>query len=285
LKATRFTIFLSILLVTSSNHLLSAQHKNDFEAGLFNIGFGGVVGGIGAIINKKPNEKTGKVFLKGFYQGALGGYMLFESKRLVGKLGKTRNYNYVWPSKLINSAGISIIENASANRNFWERWHINFGFNRFEFYTKNKFKMTYRIMPFALSNTIYGFTQGKLDINTSLKVGSFVFVANKIKSNSVANSSGQAIGNSILVLKNSIFSKKTIISHELIHTYQYESFSSLNSFLNKPTNKLKLDYKWIKIYHKIFYTDFNFLTMRGLYDLSNNYNTSFFENEARYYTE
>ena len=145
MKKTRFTIFLLILFVTSNNHPLNAQHKNDFEAGLFNIGFGGIVGGFGAVINKKPNEKTGKVFLKGFYQGALGGYLLFESKRLVGKFGNTGNYNYVWPSKLINFAGVSIIENAAGNRNFWERWHINFGFNRLEFYTKDKFKLSYRI--------------------------------------------------------------------------------------------------------------------------------------------
>ncbi|MCH7525326.1 MAG: hypothetical protein IIC74_10080 [Bacteroidetes bacterium] len=169
-----FTLF----LITTKTQ---AQHKNDFEAGLFNIGFGGLIGGFGAIINKKPNQKTGKVFLKGLYQGALGGYLLFESKRLVGKFSKSGNYGYVWPSKLVNAAGISIIENAAANRNLWEQWHINLGFNRFEFYTQDKFKVSYRIMPFALYKTIDGFTQGKLDVSESVKIGSFVFVSNQIK--------------------------------------------------------------------------------------------------------
>ncbi len=164
--------FLGMLFLVS--YQTKGQHKNDLEAGLFNVGFGGLVGGIGAIINKKSNEKLGKVFLKGFSQGALGGYLLFESKRLIGKFGKTGNYKYVWPSKIINSAGVSIIENAAANRNFAERWHLNIGFNRLELYTQNTFKLKYRIMPFALNYVIYGFTQGNLDVNTSLKTGNFM---------------------------------------------------------------------------------------------------------------
>jgi len=273
--------FLGILFLIS--YPLKAQHKNDFEAGLFNIGFGGVVGGVGAIINKKPNEKTSKAFLKGFYQGALGGYLLFESKRLVGKFGKTGNYNYVWPSKLINSAGVSIIENAAANRNFWERWHINFGFNRFEFYTNDKFKFSYKIMPFALGNTIYGFTQGKLDINTSLKIGSFVFTVDKI--NNSKGFEGITFANSILYQsKNTILNKADIISHEIIHIYQYESFSAFNPFLDKPVSKFLINSNLAEKYDKIFYTDFNYL-FKGLLIIVQEYENSFFEKEARYYTE
>ncbi|MCF6296333.1 MAG: hypothetical protein L3J25_11680 [Flavobacteriaceae bacterium] len=279
MKKESSKLFLRILLcsfILLSNNIQS-QHKNNFEAGLFNIGFGGFVGGIGAIINKKPNEKIGRVFLKGFGQGALGGYLLFESKRLVGKFAKTNNYGYVWPSKIINSAGISIIENAAANRNLWEQWHINFGFNRLEFYTKDKFKMSYRIMPFALENIINGFTKGELDINKSLKIGSFVFVTNNIIS--LRGSRGRALSNSILLLKDA---RSILISHEIIHVYQYESFSGLNPYLNKPIAKLNKN-KWFKVYHKIFYTDFNSLTFQGLYRINKDYKTNFFEKEAKFY--
>ncbi len=283
MKKTRFTIFLLILFVTSNNHPLNAQHKNDFEARLFNIGFGGIVGGFGAVINKKPNEKTGKIFLKGFYQGALGGYLLFESKRLVGKFGKTGNYNYVWPSKLVNFAGVSIIENAAGNRNFWERWHINFGFNRLEFHTKDKFKLSYRIMPFSFGNTIYGFTQGKLDINTSLKIGSFVFATDKI--NNSKGFEGVTFANTILYQSdNTILNKIDIISHEIIHVYQYESFSGFNPFLDKPISKFIINDNWTEKYVKIFYTDFNYL-VKGILIIAQEYENSFFEKEARYYTE
>ncbi len=88
---TKTLILFSLIFVLCSGQLFS-QEKNYVGAGLFNIGFGGVVAGVGAVINKTPNQKTGKQFLKGFSQGALGGYLLFESKRMIGRFAKTGNF-------------------------------------------------------------------------------------------------------------------------------------------------------------------------------------------------
>ncbi|MEZ4795695.1 MAG: hypothetical protein R2785_00880 [Flavobacteriaceae bacterium] len=276
--------FIGILILIS--HHLNAQNKNDFEVGLYNIGFGGLVGGIGSIINKKPNEKTGKVFLKGFYQGALGGYLIFESKRLVGKFAETEDYTYVWPSKILNSAGASMIENAAANRDFWERWHLNIAFNRFE-YNFERNKLSYRIMPFALGNTIYGFIRGNLDTSMSLKTGTFVFSTDEINSSNNSeyfNAGAYSISNSIVYLK-SIIDLNRVISHELIHIYQYESFSGFNAFFDKPLNNWFNNTKWFSTYKKLFYTDINYLIFQGIYFVNKDYNTNLFEKEARFYTE
>lgn len=254
--------------------------SNDVEAGLANIGLGAIVGGLGAIINKKPEEKTGKVFLKGLYQGAFGGYLVFESKRLIGKFAETENYAFVWPSKLINSAGTSIIENAALNTNFWEVWHLNIGFNRLQFYTKDKFKVDYRIMPFSLGATVYGFTLGNLDIKTSLKTGNFVFESNKLPDQAI----GLAVANVILYVEDNRISTDKIIAHEIIHVYQYESFSGINGFVNKPKELLSDKSKFLSSYNKLFYTDFNFLILQGLYSLNSNRRTNIFEIEARYFT-
>lgn len=278
MNCIKITLLLLVFTFQCKNNL-NAQHKNNFEAGVFNIGFGALSGGLGAIINKKSNEKTGKVFLKGLAQGALGGYLLFESKRLVNTFYRTEDYIYVWPSKLVNSAATSIMENAAANRNFWERWHINIGFNRFEFYTKDKFKMTYRIMPFALGSTIYGFTQGKLAIYSSLKTGTFVFAAENLNENN--GPEGIAAANIIIYQKNSEFLKSSIIAHELIHNYQYESFSVLNTYINKSVLYLESKKNVFEKYNKLFYTDFNYLS-DGLFSLTSK---SFIENEAEFYAE
>jgi len=280
---SRYTIILLISYLLLTNQF-QAQFKNDFHAGLYNISFGGFVGGIGAIINKNPNDKLGKVFLKGFGQGALGGYMLFESKRLVGKFSKTGNYAYVWPSKIVNAAGVSIIENASANRQFWEQWHLNIGFNRFEFYTQDKFTVSYRIMPFALGETISAFTQGKLDFSESIKTGTFVFDVDHIKTTVNIIVDGGSSDNIILLTTNHSFNREITLAHELIHVYQYESFSGLNPYLDKPLYHLNSNKKWARSYHKIFYTDFNHLTFQGLYSLYKNYYYNFYENEAYYYS-
>ena len=274
-------LLISCLFLTTQ---IQAQFKNDFHAGLYNIGFGGIVGGIGAVINKKPNDKLGKVFLKGFSKGALGGYLLYESKHLVGKFSKTGNYAYIWPSKIVNAAGVSIIENASANRQFWEQWHLNIGFNRFEFYTQDKFKVSYRIIPFALSRTISAFTQWKMDFDKSLKMGTFVFNTDYIKTRS-SYTSGRASSNIIVISKFTTLNVKDILAHEIIHVYQYESFSGFNTYLNKSLSRLNTNKKWAKIYHKIFYTDFNFLSFQSLYSLYKTHDSNFYENEARYYTK
>lgn len=263
-----------------------AQHKNTFEAGLYNIGFGGLIGGIGAVINKKPAEKFGKVFLKGVGQGALGGYLLFESKRLVAKFSSTGNYGYVWPSKLVNAAGTSIIENAASNRNFWERWHINIGFNRLDFYIQRKFKVSYRVMPIALSATFHGFSQGGFHLSESIKTGTFVFKSFRNRFNKRYNffPLAETASNSIIIYEKSDLISPVLIAHELIHVYQYENFSGINSFLNKPTNHLISNKKWAKIYHKIFYSDFNFLYSHAFYVLNSDYESKFSEKEAQWYS-
>lgn len=242
------------------------------------------------MINKNPGEKTGDVLLKGLWQGAVGGYMIFESKRLVREFAETGNFGYVWPSKLVNSAGTSIIENAAADRNLWERWHLNIGFNRFEINTADNFKLSYRIMPAALVSTIYSFTDARLDPNLSLQMGTFVFKTSEIFSD--PGIYGQSRLNSIVIQHG--VKGRVALPHELLHNYQYERLSGFNMYWNKPVEKLSQEFPGINTYNKIFYTDFNALLHRSLYYLANpdqihdkeNYmERNLFEREAEYYTK
>ena len=73
-------LVITFLIILFSSNLTYPQ-ANDTEAMLYNVGFGGISGAVGAMINKKENEKLGKAALKGFLQGSLGGYVTFESKR------------------------------------------------------------------------------------------------------------------------------------------------------------------------------------------------------------
>lgn len=265
----------------------SKSQNNDFEAGLFNVGIGSIVGGLGAVINKQPQEKFGKTLLKGMGQGALGGYLVFESKRLVREFATSGNYGYVWPSKLVNSAGTSIIENAAANRDFWERWHLNIGFNRIELNTKENLKISYRLMPFALYGSIYNSTVGKFDFVKSIKLGTPVFTSDNILNIGV-DVRGVTNSNSI-ILKNNINNPYEVEGHELIHVYQYETFSGFNSFFLKTQKKLKGKYNIVNNYSKIFYTDINATLLYGLYGLETlrveNDRDNFIEKEAYYFSK
>lgn len=266
------SIVLSLCLLP---YTTNAQFKNDTQAALYDVGFGIVASSVGALINKTKKEKVGKVLLKSLWQGALGGYTIFESKRMLRLNSRQNTYAYYWPSKLINSAGNSILENAAANRNFWETYHINFAFNRFEFdFTKEK-KFRYKIMPLALYATIENFlVSDKLVVDKSLKIGTLVF-------ESKGNFGAYARTNQIVY--NPDYAKFLVYNHEIVHTYQYEQFSSFNPLFNKYKEKLKKKYSFLNTYTKYFYSDFNQVLFDSLYSLNNNHQTNFFEDEARHY--
>lgn len=272
-------IFFVLLVVLIALPQKAKSQSNNTEAAIYNIGLGGFFGGIGAIINKKKHEKPLKVFLKGFWQGSVGGYLVYESKQMIYDFSKSENYTYAWGSKLLNAAGTSIIQNASSNRDFGDRWYLNIGFNRIEISTKNKFKVKYKVMPIALYGTIISASQGTFDFNRSLKTGTFIF-------NSKANdNTAITYVNSILMKSNDV----KLLAHEIIHVLQYEDFITLNSFTNRLNEKLNNKYPVVRKLNKWIYFDTHALILRGMYVLENQNNKcyfdNFFEQEANFYSQ
>lgn len=272
----RIKIIALIIIFLVSIKSTSQQKKT--EMAIYNIGLGSFVGGIGAIINKKPNEKTGKVFLKGLWQGGLGGYFVYESKNFLLKIPKYNKLEYSWGAKFLNSIGTSIVENASLNKNFWNEWHMNIGFNRLEIHTDNKVKLKYKIMPISLILTgLYAYGK-KFELNHSLKTGEIIFsVSDEFEH------AGATWGKLILIDKSRLNNFR-IISHEIVHSYQYEDFNFVNTFLNKPTNELLNKSKFGQKLNDIFYFDLQAPIFGGLYLIENSnrncYYDNFFESEA-----
>lgn len=289
-----FLFYLFLLLVLLGVQQTKAQN-NDSQAAIYNISLGGFFGGFGAIINKKPNEKIGKVFIKGLWQGSLGGLVTYKSKKLVYDFSNSGDFKDAWGSKILNSIGNSIIHNAASNTNFWEKWYLNFGFNRLEFSLKNKFKVQYKIMPLSLLATAVSASNGNFDFRNSIKTGHFIFKTNYINGNSEFHNSeqpakGSASLNNINLLNNlSQEIERKVIAHEIIHIYQYNDFSNINPVFNKPKQLfLNNDNKVVRFYTKWFYSDFNGLLKAALYELENqnrqDYYNNYFEKEADYYS-
>ena len=61
-----------------------------------------------------------------------------------------------------------MIENASSNRKLFEQLHINIGFNRLEFYTKENFKIKYKIMPVAFVTTFISAIDSKPECESNV---------------------------------------------------------------------------------------------------------------------
>jgi hypothetical protein len=277
----KFSIGIIFLLVVKSGTNFAQQ--NDTQAALFNVGTSTLVSGVGALINKKPDEKGGKVFLRGMWQGALGGALVYNSKQMIYEFGQSDNSAWAWGSKVVNAAGVSIIENAGANQKFLSSWHFNFGFNRIEFNTEKSFKIRYKVMPFALNSFIYSFTKGSFDLEQTLKIGQPFFWAQELESSAV----GITVSNSILMIEKWADSKNK--AHELIHTYQYQGLVVFNTYYAVPFERLlRKENGFTKAYKKWIYTDFNYLIFTGLYSLGRLGNNCQYDNpyeqDANFYS-
>lgn len=274
-------ILIFLLLYTTT----SRSQANDTEAAIYNVGFSALFSGIGAVINKNPGEKTGKVFLKGLYQGALGGYITFESKRLLREASNRDDWKLYWASNILNFSGASIRENAANNIDFWERWYFNVGFNRIEFHTKDSFSVQYKVMPITAVYTLNSFVTTEFDVKNSLKTGHLVFISDEVQD----GYAGYSLPGTITLSAEN--QKITTLPHEIIHQYQSEDFlmfnsyyiNSLDSFINK-NKKIKNINKWI-------YFDLHLILLRGAYIFEHrnvtldNYYDNYFEREAKYYSQ
>lgn len=279
-----------ILLFIINVNIVYAQ-TNDTEAALYNIGFGAVFSTIGAVINKTPDEPLGDVIKKSMWQGALGGYVTFESKRLLREAQRKHKWEYIWGAKFVNATGTSIKENAALNKDFWERWHINIGFNRIELNTKDRFSVHYKMMPVAFVYTVDAFFRYDFDFEQSLKSGEFVFYFGS----SVSSNPAFATAGYIAFDKNyfnKVYGQEEFFMfkiHEIVHLYQSNDFSIFNTFISKPLERWSKSRKTLKWINKHLYPEYHYLILRPAYLIESataeSYYDNFFEHEAGFYSE
>ena len=168
-------LILSFALMTNLNAQDFNKQRRKFA--FTNIGINGIVGGFGALVNKRKGEKKIKVFLKGFGQGCLGGTVQILGKELTYQIYAKEKLSYAWAARITNSIGNSITQNAASNINFWERWHFNMGILRFDYQIKDKnFKV--RLFPSSIFGTIVTANQGKLNLKKTLQTGIMIYERN-----------------------------------------------------------------------------------------------------------
>lgn len=271
-------IIISLAIMLCIN---SYSQQSEFEIGLYNIGLGGFGSAIGAVINKKPNEKFINIFCDGFFRGSLGGAFIYGSKKMVNQIQIEQKIEYNWPAKILNSFGTSIIENASSNRGFLEQIHINFGFNRLEIHTKENFKIKYKVMPAAFVTILISAKDSKPEWDLMLRSGEVIFSTND---KNLENLNGQTLLTSFKVRESKV-NNYSVLAHEIIHLYQYHDYNFVNPYFSKLTTKINTGNKFID---SNIYWDFNSIVIGGLYQLENinrsNYYDNFFEYEAAFFS-
>jgi hypothetical protein len=253
----------------------------------YNTLVGGLSGGIGAVINKKKDQKWHKAFAKGFIIGIGGGAIVYGGKKLNVLVAQKQNLGYCWLSRAVFSAGNSIIENAAANRDFWSRWHYDVGFIRLEFEVKS-FTFMPRFMPSTFGGIIFMAANGNFDYRTTLRSGTFTFRTNNFwfAPSLIASTASNGFLITDKLTKGKLF--YDTYAHEMIHSFQFQELSGCNNFFNPLSDKWKSKSSTFKKISKWVYGDINyelmlvnyFLIQRG--HVSKLYCGNFLENEAEF---
>jgi len=283
---------LLVIFLFYSTFVSSQQKDSDLKLLAYNVSFGGLTAGIGAIINKSKDTPAPKAFLNGFYQGCLGGALQYGGKKLTYQIVKHENYWYGWPAKLVHTAGVSIVENAALNRPFGRYWNLDLGPLRFDFaFTTedNPFRVRFSVM--ILYDIIMAGIQPNssyVDWEKSLKTGTLVFFTNSILFGynkqgvvGIAYSRSLMYSRMYTHMANDIHKN---VAHELTHLFQGREHLVFNAWLNPLASKASPGLK--NIFQNYIYIEppyFSlFYYMQG-YHSRENYYRNFYEYEAEWF--
>lgn len=277
-----------LLFILLSAFFIQTNKAQNYEAQsvIYNSLIGGISGGVGALINKHEGQKWYKAFGKGFLIGTGGGALMYSGKKMNNLILVKHDLGYAWLSRLVFSAGNSIIENASANIDFWQRWHFDIGFIRFELNTSPA-GFTPRMMPSMLGGIILILANNSVfKFNESLRSGTLVFSAHKI--NYAPELTGSTPSNAFIITNNlNSYNYYELFGHEMIHTFHFQELSGINYFAKPLSDKWKKNSSRFSKLSKWIYADINYELMLLNYFLINgghqqHYNSNFLENEAEY---
>jgi hypothetical protein len=225
-RAMRRAVAAMLLIMLPARQL--AQEGYRYLA--YNTLIGGITGGIGSLINRTTQEKKLHALTKGFITGMAGGAVMYAGKRANSLIIQMKEPGWAWISRTVFCAGNSVVENASANRPFWQRWHYDFLFARVEADLEHG-TVRARLMPSAFAGFVILAAQARPDWKNSLASGTAVFIkSGKILSPGL---SGLTAGNSIVILDTvqKIPYFRNVLAHEMVHTFQFQEWSGVNGML------------------------------------------------------
>src|SRR4051812_17153754 len=269
-------------------HAISSKAQSyESQSIIYNSLLGGISSCVGALINKKKEDKWSSLLLKNFAIGVAGGAVVYSGKKLNTLIAKKDKLGYSWVSRGVFYAGMSVIENTAAGKKFWATWHYDIGFVRLEFDCKKKVLQP-KVMPAAFGATLFLAYHGKLDIYTSLESGVPTFHTKRI------GYQPQLIGSTVtngFLLNDTLNVNSRLFyntySHEMIHSFQFTELSGVNQWFKPYTAKWETESTVYKNIHKWVYGDLNYELMLINYfivqgGVKRNYCRNFLENEAEY---
>jgi len=235
--------------------------------------------------------------LQGVWKGAVGGAVIYSGKELIKVSSVKNTYAYVWPARLLNSIGSSMIYNGLNNDKIFSNLYFQFYCTYIRYNFKNN-DLTLKIDPITIGYAAYLMIDRNyiFNLKNTLQLGSFMF-ENITDTSVVDGKKVLHVGTTGLTLGNSFFAKKYRLMiynmykqpdgtyaftgekyiknmsletnlHEIVHTLQYEQCIPMNYFLNKG----------IFLWNPAFYTLYFSGNIRG-------YDNNPFEKTANFYSK
>jgi hypothetical protein len=231
-------LLLIICLCYQQGNAQTVQSQ-DRQLLFYNLGFGVVSSGIGAIINKPKHQKLGICLRNSLLQGLAGGGLLYAAKRMDNLVFKEKATGWAWPSHIVQAAGYSMIENAASARPAFQSWNFSLGLVRFDYNKSMEHKFRARLLPTGILGIYYARdVGGRFDLKTSLQLGQMVYKHEGLIDNYGAEAQGVTFARAI-VYSDFPSLKHYTLGHELIHTFQFDEMQVINTYANPLTKKIK----------------------------------------------
>jgi hypothetical protein len=275
------------MLVIISGKMLGQSYADQRSVVLAtNLICNAVIGGVGGMIHKKPEEKRWQAFGRNFIRGTAGGLIKYSAKYQTYYFNQANSHFYAPLNRLYFFLGHSIVMNAAYNKKMLQTFHANFLGVDLRMDLSEEEKLKARISLATLVSAVAFASRGyELNLYRSLEMGVLYFDVRR----KLPPGAGESAFNCLAIgvpppSKN--FISNPAWPHEVVHTFQMYDLSPVAAFYDKWLTKKTETKKWIKTAGKYFVTDYEVLFFTAGYLLmpQPRYYRNYFEFEAEHFT-
>lgn len=258
--------------------------RQKFSLYAYNIGFSGISTGLGRVINKEKNENFFHTFWVGFKHGCIGGTISFAGKHIAYFIKSDRNLYWGWPSKIVHSYGVSIMENSVLHKSLFSSIRVPAWFVMMDIDFEKKFQIKAKAMPASMINFIVFASTNKFNLSKTLQIGVPYFEFHNDSGN--FKRSGFA-GLNVISINSSYNKEFRPEAHEFIHILQLREYYVFNGYWKKSGINRCIENSnnsFAKFAKKYLYPDVNYVSIPYLLNrlTAKTYYGNIFELEAQH---